>query len=99
MTATITYDHLDSKKVEFTVDAMPLYGIERIAGLDDTLPEGGDRLEFRLYDDDGDLVYSGWLQDDDECVNQGAALRWGETDSGCTIIKVKRDGEWTQEIA
>lgn len=82
-----------------TVDKMPLYGIERAAGVDDSLPSEGPMLDFQLFDDDGEYVYGGQLTDDDECVNQMAALRYGETDEGATVIKVKRDGEWIQEIA
>ena len=57
-------------------------------------------IDFRLYDDDGELYYGGRLHDDDECENQSAALKWGEGFAGCTTIKVNRqDGKgWVQEI-
>ena len=57
-----------------------------------------EEVEFRLYDDDGELYYEGMLHDDDECLNQEAALRWGEGDAGCTLIKVKRGERWVVEI-
>lgn len=57
------------------------------------------RIPFRLKDDDGEVYYSGWLNDDDECLNQSAALDYGMADAGCTSIEVKRDDEWKVEIA
>ena len=63
------------------------------------LPITEKRVKFRLYDDDGELYYEGELHDDDECLNQQAALKWGEADAGCTTIKVLRNGKWTLEIA
>lgn len=55
-------------------------------------------VRFRLLDDDREVMYGGELHDDDECLNQLAALRFGEGDVGATIIEVKRGGEWTVEI-
>jgi hypothetical protein len=83
-----------------TIEEMPLFGIEKIMGEDPSLPRTDlTMIAFRLYDGDGELYYQGRLHDDDECINQAAALRFGEADAGCAIIKVKRDGEWIQEIA
>jgi len=57
-------------------------------------------IDFRLFDDDGELYYEGRLHDDDECLNQSAALKWGEGFAGCTEIQVNRqDGRgWVVEI-
>ncbi len=99
MAFKITFDHLDNTHVGILVEEMPLYGIERVAGVDPSLPVTEQQLLFRLYDDDGTLCYTGWAHDDDEAVNQSAALRWGETDAGCTVIKVSRNREYVQEIA
>lgn len=60
--------------------------------------ENDNHVTFRLYDDDGELYYEGSCHDDDECLNQEAALRWAEGYAGCTTIKVLRNGAWTQEI-
>ena len=60
-------------------------------------PEQG-LVKFRLYDDDDECYYEGWLHDDESCENQENALKWGEGDSGCTTIRVKRDGAWEIEI-
>jgi hypothetical protein len=54
---------------------------------------------FKLYDDDNELYYEGWLYNDDQCLVQQFVLAWAETDSGCTVIKVRQpDLTWTQEI-
>lgn len=91
---------LEGQRCAIEIDRMPLYGIERVIGVDDELPAFGlPFVRFRLYDDDGELVFSGALSDDDECENQSAALRWGETMAGATVVKVERNGEWVQEIA
>lgn len=71
---------------------------------DDTLIAEGPIVEFRLYTDDDELVYEGVFGDADEehdwygDVQGGAVLNFGEWDAGCTTIKVKRNGQWTQEI-
>lgn len=62
------------------------------------LPKGP-KHRFKMYDDDGILYYEGWLHDDDEGLNQLAALNYGMGDAGCTTIKVFVNGEWVQEIA
>lgn len=56
------------------------------------------KVKFRTKDDDGEVYYEGWLHDDDDCANQEAALKFAETDVGCTTIEVYREGEWVQEI-
>jgi hypothetical protein len=57
------------------------------------------KIRFRLLDDDGEVYYGGWLHDDDECLNQTEASRFGTYDAGAIWIEVKRNGEWVKEIA
>lgn len=101
MTVEFHKDHLDNEDMDVILNAMPLYGIERMAGVDDELPMRGSwrgATRFKVYDDDGNLCGSGLLDDDDECENQTAALRWAEGNWGATTIKVLRNGKWTQDI-
>lgn len=102
MAAFIKKDHIadgfDESRVGTTISETPLYTIERLIGVDDNMPEYGTLIPFRMYDDDDELYYEGELHDDPDCLNQMGALRWGETDAGCTRIEVLRDGKWTQEI-
>jgi hypothetical protein len=64
------------------------------------LPAAGlAKIRFRMLDDDGEVYYGGWLHDDDECLNQIEASRFGEVDAGAIWIEVKRNGEWVREIA
>ena len=58
----------------------------------------GEKIRFRLKDDDGEIYYGGWLLDDEDCINQESALNYGMYDAGCTTIEVKRNGEWVQDI-
>jgi hypothetical protein len=99
----VLHDHEQGQKMNLKIEAMPLYGLERVLGEDDAIPNEGPTVKFKLFDDDGELYYSGILTDDDECVNQMAALRWGEAEAGAAIIKVLRPSmektEWVQEIA
>lgn len=81
------------------LNTMPQYAIERLIGADDSLAEAPTVVECQLWDDDGELCATGTVPDDDECENQVAALRYGETCWGCTRIMVKRNGGWVQEIA
>lgn len=91
---TITKDHLWEEG-----DSLPSReGSSGNVDIDgEILPVGLD-MAFRLYDDDGELYYEGLLQDDDECLNQIEALRFGNHDAGCTRIEVLRGGQWVQEI-
>lgn len=99
---TVTKDHTADEgatPIFVEVFKMPLYGIERVMGVADDLPGGGGNvIEFRAYDDDDDLMLEGMLDDDPECENQSAVLRYSESFAGCTYIKVKRGSQWVQEI-
>ena len=53
---------------------------------------------FRLYDDDDILYFEGILNNDPDCASQTAALEWGGSFAGCSIIRVHRCGKWVQEI-
>ena len=105
MSWTITKDHGADYPAESAVGHMEDHSripmVAAVIGLEsEQLP--GDPLPlvaFRLKDDDGEVYYEGTLHDDDECLNQEAALSWGAGDSGCTTVEVLRDGEWKQEIA
>lgn len=63
------------------------------------LPTANETTRFRMKDDDGQVCYGGWLHNDDEGLNQSAALDFGMRDAGCTTIEVKVDEEWKQEIS
>jgi len=88
----------DVSRVGYKLDVMPLYGIEKVMGIDDEIPTASTKVEFRLRDEDGEVHYQGVLDDDDDCENQSAALRFGESDTGACIIEVKRNGAWVMEI-
>lgn len=48
---------------------------------------------IKLYDDDNNLYYSGYSNDD--CGDDFAALDWAMYDSGCTYMKYRdKDGEY-----
>ena len=66
---------------------------------DNELPET--KTTFKLYDNDDELYYEGWLLNDEECIVQQFVLKWAEVDSGCTVITVYKDSEagYVQEIA
>jgi hypothetical protein len=61
--------------------------------------EYGDKIRFKLYDDDKIPYYAGWLLDDAQCWIQEMVLNWGSYDSGCTSILVHKSGRWIQEIS
>lgn len=106
LVAKLTYDHLDKRKgnLEFTYEALyRFWGGQNFGTPPDELSaeemlDTMDRTEFKLYDDDNELYYTGWLKDDDEALVQQFVLAWAMADSGCTTIKVKVDGEWVQII-
>jgi hypothetical protein len=58
----------------------------------------GEKVRFRMKDDDGNVYYGGWLINDPHGIVQYDMLRWGENDAGCTTIEVKIGDKWVQEI-
>lgn len=103
--AKLTHDHLDKKKGElgFSWEGFYRFWSGQNFGEDSGIPSedflhGTTVVDFRLYDDDGELYYSGWLKDDSWAMVQQFVLAWAMADSGCTTITVKRDGKWVQEI-
>ena len=56
------------------------------------------RTEFKLYDDDNELYYEGWLINDDQCIVQQFVLAWAQVDSGCTTVLVQTGDKYIQEI-
>ncbi len=84
---------------------VPLIAVIALGAESEDLPTKDDAgndlplVRFRMKDDDGEVYYGGELHDDDECLNQEAALSYGMGDAGCTTIEVKRDGEWVLEIS
>jgi hypothetical protein len=97
---TQTFDEGRCAPIEpkYILPSIPLYGVERMAGVPDKLVDEGDPLPFICMDDDGCLTHAGWLRNDDECVNQSAALRYAETDAGATRILMFGPNGWEQEI-
>jgi len=68
--------------------------------LDEFKASGLSLVRFKMFDDDIELYYSGYLIDDDDCASQEYALfEFGMGYAGCTHIQVLRDGAWVEEIA
>ena len=54
-------------------------------------------IPFKLFGDDGDLAYSGFISE--EWLNGSehlafAPLKFGEADYGCTYMEYKHNNEW-----
>src|SRR4051812_37650999 len=110
LVAKLTHDHLENRKgeLEFTMDGFLRYwGAQNMGDYTVVLSDLGMPLvgvldlphtEFKLYDDDNELYYSGWLKDDPAAMVQQFVLAWAMADSGCTTIKVKIGNEWKQVI-
>lgn len=89
-------------KIEKDHIADKFSGFESLVGKEWEANEGeysGPNRHFRMYDDDGELYYEGWLIDDDDAMVQSEVLRWGMWDSGCTTLKIlNNNNEWEQVI-
>ena len=70
----ITQDHLNDEH------ANSLATVSRLKAL-------GYTHHFRLYDDDDELYYSGYLYN--EIEDEFEALDWGMADSGCTYTTIR----------
>ena len=53
-------------------------------------------VEFRAYDDDGELYSEGITEEDDESLE--SLFEWVQRDAGVTLLKIKVNGEWRDEI-
>lgn len=91
----ITRDHLAPADVRRT------FGTRHLEGLRDYMKActaaelarlGG--TAFRLYDDDGELYFSGRYFGDPNAQGAFAPLDWAAHDSGCTRIDYRRAGKW-----
>ncbi len=80
------------------LDEMPLYGLERAMGESPILTHDGSVTAFRMLDDDNNVTHRGKLNNDDNCDNQLAALRFGVIDAGATQIEILHNNIWIQEI-
>jgi hypothetical protein len=101
--AKITKDYLDnntSKQFEF--EAMPAWWGWEDFSLTTTelkMEEAvNGKTHFKLYDDDKELYFEGWLLNDNECLVQQFVLDWAKADAGCTEIHVQVDGKYIQEV-
>ncbi|SRR6266496_5036657 len=101
--AEITKDYLEEMfetsqvGTQFEYQAMLDWWDWDLPDLDGWIPK--EKTAFKLYDDDGELYYEGWLHNDDECIVQQFVLGWAKADSGCTTIKVSvGESGFIQEI-
>lgn len=83
---TVTHDYLDDKPASVVGPHNATMTSEQIA----THP---DRVAFRMYDDDGELYYRGFLVGDDL---HAPLDDYGMPNAGCTSIKVLEKGKWEQ---
>ena len=57
--------------------------------------KGIEKIHFKLYDDDRNLYYQGFLWATKQSGNEMfAPLDWAENDAGATIMKIKENGKW-----
>jgi len=89
----ITYDHLDGKAVH-------IYGPHNATEAQLEIlahpRKNADQLtRFRIYDDDGELYFSGYFLGDSESEEAFGPLDdFGAPDSGATEIRYLRGEEW-----
>lgn len=90
-------DHTEAGR-QFDYDAMRDWWGWELELTEGNIPK--EKTKFKLYDDDDELYYEGWLLNDDWCIVQQFVLKWAEVDSGCTLITVYKDAEagYVQEI-
>lgn len=81
----ITYDHLENKEIP-----LPNYKDEIIQAFNKE-----ELVDFRLFDDDGELYYSGKMRKKYlESDYPFGPLDWAMNDSGCTYMEYLEDGAW-----
>lgn len=84
-----------------TEEHLPLLDFESpYAGLSELTPQLREQYpyEFRLYDDDGELYYTGFAADTGEGILN--AFDWGMYYAGSTDLRMQdSDGNWRSEIS
>lgn len=80
---------------------LPIFGPYGMTDEQETLllAHGEDTHEFRLFDDDGNMYYSGWYVGDPNAEEAFGPLDdFGMPDSGCTRIDFldKSTGKWEE---
>jgi hypothetical protein len=101
MTDTMRGFRIDRDLLTEEQGGVGIAGYEANAWRDGTPIAEGPVVSFRLFDDDGELYYEGVFgdaEDENGDTQYDAVLNFGEYDAGCTTVKVKRNGAWTQEI-
>ena len=84
---TITRDHLGGEEA-----AAGMVGPRDAAMTSEQIINHPDAKRFRLYDDDRNLCYEGYLVGDDR---EFAPLDdFGEPNAGCTGIQIMERGHW-----
>lgn len=92
-------DDISYEGKEFHIEAMSNWwgwGDDELPTVTDLL--ACDKVQFKLYDDDNEWYYTGWLYNDDQCMVQQFVLNWAQCNDGCTTILVNKDQKWVQEI-
>lgn len=95
----ITRDHLDEPGSDYSALGVTGPADASTELLADVQRSGPHRHRFRMYDDDGELYFSGcgtWLPDADAIEEgcYGPLADYGAPDSGCTLIEWDGHPEW-----
>lgn len=113
--ARIDQDHISADEPgfnqegrEFEYQTMKLWYVGQNFGMQEAIDEVSSIealkidpvTKFKLYDDDDELYYEGWLRNDPGCIVQMFVLAWGESYAGCTKITIYKNAEagYVQEI-
>ena len=83
---TITFDHLENHAVEVVGPHGAILNSEEIKN-------HRDAIQFRLYDDDGVLYYSGSMVLGDDCRDLAPLDDYGQPNAGATEMEVLENGE------
>lgn len=89
----ITYDHLEGERINV---AGPHNATdEQLDILAHPRKNAGQLTQFKIYDDDGELYFSGYFLGDSESEDAFGPLDdFGMPDSGATEIRYLRGEEW-----
>ena len=96
---TITVDHIaePGEKAPSNQNAVGMIGPRDATLTHDQIKNHKDRVAFKMYDDDKNLYYSGFMVPGDEGEAEFGPLDdFGTPNAGCTEIKIKNKstGEW-----
>ena len=98
---TVTTDHIadPERTAPSNSNAHGMTGPRNVTMSSEEIQKHPDAQQFRIYDDDGELYYTGFMVEDDSAEGEDPLTDFGEPNAGATRLDVKEGRGWQTWIA